>query len=239
MIKLVLKNKLFIIIGIVIVVLFGLFTFKRHNKTVDDDIFNLEKNIENKKIGVAYFSINDDTKAVAEKFSEIFECDLVEIVPEKKYSEEDLNFDDENSRVYLEDNINLFHQYEDETSETYALSEGIIIETTEAIEENSKKQIEMPKVRKNNLVRYDILIIGFPKWYDNAPKVIYSYLQNSKKQIVIPFCTGGDMGSIDQYIAEYVDDSVTVMSGKEFNRNSSEQELREWITLLSADFQSP
>lgn len=51
---------------------------------------------------VAYFSAEGTTKKRAEQLAETIHADLYEIVPKKRYSEEDLNWMNKRSRVTLE-----------------------------------------------------------------------------------------------------------------------------------------
>ena len=51
---------------------------------------------------VAYFSASGVTKALAIDLAEVVQGDLFEIVPEKPYTEADLNWRDENSRSTIE-----------------------------------------------------------------------------------------------------------------------------------------
>ena len=56
----------------------------------------------NNKTLVAYFSASGCTKKVAEQINEIVKGDLYEIVPEVKYTHEDLIWTDKNSRSSVE-----------------------------------------------------------------------------------------------------------------------------------------
>ena len=51
---------------------------------------------------VVYFSASANTKAAAEKIAELTGSDLMEIVPEEKYTEADLNWHDGESRTSVE-----------------------------------------------------------------------------------------------------------------------------------------
>ena len=57
----------------------------------------------NKKL-VCYFSASGNTKSVAENIANALECDLFEIEPEEKYTKEDLNWMNKNSRSSVEMN---------------------------------------------------------------------------------------------------------------------------------------
>lgn len=54
------------------------------------------------KILVSYFSATGTTKKVAETISSVLNADLVEIEPSIKYTTEDLNWNDSNSRSSIE-----------------------------------------------------------------------------------------------------------------------------------------
>ncbi|MCI5758885.1 flavodoxin [Bilifractor sp. LCP19S3_H10] len=51
---------------------------------------------------VAYFSVSNTTKAVAEKIAEEEKADIFAIVPEKPYTKEDLNWKDKQARSTVE-----------------------------------------------------------------------------------------------------------------------------------------
>ena len=55
-----------------------------------------------KKILVSYFSASGNTKKVALNMSNALNCELFEIVPVEKYTDEDLNWMNKNSRSSLE-----------------------------------------------------------------------------------------------------------------------------------------
>lgn len=54
------------------------------------------------KILVAFFSASGVTKKVADKLSSVLNADLHEIMPEKPYSKDDLDWTNENSRSTIE-----------------------------------------------------------------------------------------------------------------------------------------
>jgi flavodoxin len=59
------------------------------------------------KILVSYFSASGTTKEVAEKVANVVKGDLFEIEPKEKYTKEDLNWMDKNSRSSIEMNENV------------------------------------------------------------------------------------------------------------------------------------
>ena len=78
----------------------------------ENNIINEEKeknevqNIEasNKKVAVVYFSATGTTKQVAELIKDETSADIFEIMPKQKYTSEDLNYGDRNTRATKEQN---------------------------------------------------------------------------------------------------------------------------------------
>ena len=227
-------------VAIVIASVFTLIFTSCNKKTASSDetknMFDIEQNIDKKKVGVFYFSVTGNTKVVAEKIASIFDTDANEIIPEVPYTKDDILFEKEDSRAALEDKIDVFNDSEESVDE-YETSEGIIIETTEANTDDIT--VKMPKIKNLNVKKYEIIFLGFPIWYDDAPKVIYTFLQNKdlKNKTIIPFCTSDNspFGNIDQYFANFVDESNEVMSGERFARSTTVDEIKNWIAMLSAD----
>ena len=197
-----------------------------------DDI-NLENNIQGKKIAVVYFSVDDQAEMVAEEFATELDADLYEIEPELPYKDTDVDFDNPNSRVSIEDEISLFGE-EEEEDETYALA--YMIEPPTKSEASREIPKELPKINKINVGKANIVIVGFPSWNNNAPKPVYTFLKDLKNKIIIPFCTDGEFGKIDEYINNFVDSSCTVMTGRELSENTTIEEIRSWMAMLSAEF---
>ena len=59
------------------------------------------------KILISYFSASGTTKKVAEKVAEAVNADLFEIEPKEKYTEEDLDWTNKQSRSSIEMNENI------------------------------------------------------------------------------------------------------------------------------------
>ena len=206
----------------------------RNSNNIKDVVLDYEENVKHKKVVVAYFSANDDVKVVAEKLSSLLESDIVRIEPQVEYTDEDLDFTNPNSRVNLEDEIDLFEEIRETMVEDHETSEGIILDEEET--EAYKEPAPMPQIMSNNAKNYDIIVLGFPVWIDNAPKVIYSFIKDLKNKTIVPFCTNGDMGMIDQFLSNYANDSVRVMSGISLIDGQNGDEIMEWFNRISADF---
>lgn len=199
------------------------------------DEINLEKNIKGKKIAVVYFTVDDQVQTVAEEIATELDADVFEIVPDVPYKSTDIDFDNPNSRVSIEDEIDLFPGNETE-EETYETSYGAIVVESTVSEAKKQIQTELPKINKINVDSADIIILGFPSWNGNAPKPVYTFLKDLKNKIIVPFCTDGEFGKIDEIINNFVDPSCTVMTGKELSEDTTIEEIRSWMAMMSVEF---
>ena len=200
------------------------------------DIYDFEKNVKKKKVAVAYFSLNDSAEMLATLVASISNADLIRIEPMEEYTEADLDVDNPKSRIRLEDDYYLFEENVERADDThYEDAVGIEIPTLSEIEDGNAIS-ELPKIKNINADNYEIIMLVFPVWFENAPKVVYTFLKDVKNTTLIPISVNGDIGQIDQYMTNFVNDSVRVMSGMEFNVNTTPEDIKNWLTRLSADF---
>ena len=129
--------------------------------------------------------------------------------------------------------MNLYGE-DDEEEETYALAYMIEIPTKSEIKRDIPK--ELPKINKINVDSANVVIVGFPSWNQNAPKPVYTFLKDLKNKYIIPFCTDGEFGKIDEYINYFADHSNTVMVGRVLSEDTTIDEISAWMAMLSAEF---
>lgn len=103
-----------------------------------------------------------------------------------------------------------------------------------SIEMNSPKSRPVIKGRKENIADYDVVFIGYPIWWDLAPRVVNTFIESHdlKGKTVIPFATSGGStlaGSAAALKKSYP--SLNWKEGRLLNR-TDEKTIRTWIEKL-------
>lgn len=233
-------KKIFIIVGVIILLIIASLATKcsiskkrvtsRPNIVPKENLYDFDENYKGRKVGVIYFSVTGNTKNVAEKIAKVFEVEPVAIEPEIPYTSEDLNYTDKNSRVSLE---NDFYAFDLKDSDGNTISE-----TTEGEEDG--KIHSLPNIKKVDVKKYSVIFLGYPIWFGEAPKVMYKFIDNKDLvgKTIVPFCTSGssDIGMSDQNLANFAPVGVNFMGGERFDKNVSDEKVKDWVTKISADF---
>ncbi len=154
---------------------------------------------------VAYFSATGNTESAANYIAAATDGDIFEIEPAEPYTSDDLNWNDDNSRVVRE------HDNPDDRDVALAVS------TVENWEE------------------YDTIFIGYPIWWGIAAWPVDSFVKANDftGKTVIPFCTSsssnlGESGTLLEEMAG----TGNWLEGSRFSSNVSESEIQEWISDL-------
>lgn len=90
-----------LIIGIIIIILAICF-LKKEKPSMNME--NTNVNDSNNKSLVLYFSATNNTEQIAKYISEITSSDILEIIPKDIYTDEDLDYNNDNSRANREQN---------------------------------------------------------------------------------------------------------------------------------------
>jgi flavodoxin len=87
-----------------------------------------------------------------------------------------------------------------------------------------------------NMEQYNIVFLGYPIWYGQAPNIIYTFLESYdlSGKTIVPFCTSGSspIGSSASNLQRLSSNSTTWLSGFRFARNTSRSEIVTWINGL-------
>ena len=83
-----------------------------------------------------------------------------------------------------------------------------------------------------DLSKYDTVFLGYPIWHGQAPKIIYTFLENVdvSGKTVIPFCTSASspVGSSAENLHLLVPDAVW-KDGTRFAIGTAREEINEWL----------
>ena len=153
------------------------------------------------KILVAYYSAQGHTKRVAEAAANELGTDLFEIVPTEIYTDDDLNWTNESSRVTRE--------HDDE----------------------SLRDVALAKTTPDNWADYDTVLVGYPIWWGIAawPCNHFATDNDFTGKKVVPFCTSSSsgLGQSGKLLADAAG-SGDWQDGQRFSSGASDSEVRSW-----------
>lgn len=163
---------------------------------------------QTRKTLVVYFSATGNTEQAAGYIADLTEGDLFELEPADPYTDEDLNYGNENSRVSRE--------YADESLRTVEL----LADTVE------------------NWESYDTVFIGYPIWWGIAAWPVDTFVKANDftGKTVIPFCTSASsgLGESGELLAELAG-TGDWQEGIRFRSSVSESDVQEWLDSVLND----
>ena len=87
-----------------------------------------------------------------------------------------------------------------------------------------------------NLTDYEIVYLGYPIWWGQAPKILYTFVENCNLfgKTVIPFCTSASSGiGTSATNLQAADTSqATWLTGRRFSGSSPKSDVESWISGL-------
>ena len=157
------------------------------------------------RVLVVYYSAQNHTEAVAQQIAENLNADIFEIQPVDEYSNADLNWTDDNSRVSRE--------YADE----------------------SLRNVELVSTTVENWDDYDTVLIGYPIWWGIAAWPVDTFVKANdfNGKTVIPFCTSSSsgLGRSGELLAEEANGG-NWLEGHRFRSNPSNSDIQNWTDSL-------
>ena len=154
---------------------------------------------------VVYYSATGNTETVANYIAEATGGDIFEITPAEPYTDDDLNWSDENSRVTRE--------HEDE----------------------SLRDVELTTTQVENWDSYDTVFIGYPIWWGIAAWPVDGFVEANDftGKTVIPFCTSSSsgLGESGSRLAELAD-AGDWLEGQRFPSSASQADVEAWVDGL-------
>lgn len=156
---------------------------------------------------VVYYSATGNTEDVAKMIAEQTDGTLFEIEPKEPYSDDDLNWSDDNSRVSRE------HENENE----------------------DERNVELVSTTADNWDSYDTVFIGYPIWWGIAAWPVDNFVKNNDftGKMVIPFCTSSSsgLGQSGELLAEMAG-TGDWQEGQRFRSSAASSDVQEWLNDL-------
>ena len=155
---------------------------------------------------VAYFSASGNTEAVAQTIADTLDADLFEITPADPYTDADLDWTEDGSRVNAEhDDVSL-------------------------------RDIELLANTVDNWDEYDTVFIGYPIWWGIAAWPVDGFVEANdfSGKTVIPFATSSSsgMGESGELLAELAG-TGDWQEGQRFRSGASENDVQKWVADLN------
>ena len=154
---------------------------------------------------MVYYSATGNTEAVAQTIADTAGADLFELEPSDPYTDEDLDWTDDNSRV------------------------------TQEYEDTSLRDVELTVDTVENWEEYDTVFIGYPIWWGIAAWPVNDFIQANDftGKTVIPFATSSSsgMGESGELLAELAG-TGDWQEGQRFRSGADEADVAEWVNSL-------
>ena len=154
---------------------------------------------------VVYYSATGTTEGVAQTIADTTGGDLFEIQPVEPYTDDDLDWTNDDSRVARE--------HDDE----------------------SLRDVDLVSTSVDNWDSYDTVFIGYPIWWGIAAWPVDGFVEANDftGKAVIPFCTAASSGIGDSgNLLEEMAGTGNWLEGKRLDRGISEDEVKDWISDL-------
>lgn len=83
-----------------------------------------------------------------------------------------------------------------------------------------------------NMADYDVVLLGYPIWHGQAPKIIYTFLENHDftGKTIVPFCTShsSGIGSSDTNLHALAD-GANWLAGRRFAAGTPHSTMEDWL----------
>ena len=90
----------------------------------------------------------------------------------------------------------------------------------------------------NNMEQYDIVFIGYPIWWGEAPRILSTFVESYSfsGKTIVPFCTSGGSGvGSSASNLERLSDGGAWLSGTRLSGSASRNDVVSWINGLGLD----
>ncbi len=156
---------------------------------------------------VVYYSATGSTERIANMIAAETGADVFVITPQEPYTDEDLDWTDDNSRVVYE------HEHPE-----------------------AQNEVALTEITPENWDNYDTIYIGYPIWWGVAAWPVNQFVTGNDftGKAVIPFCTSASsgLGQSGELLAEAAGTGEW-LEGARFSYGTEETEVQDWVRSLA------
>ncbi len=156
---------------------------------------------------VVYYSATGSTERIANMIAAETGADVFVITPVEPYTDEDLNWTNDNSRVV----------YEHDHSE-------------------AQNEVALTEITPENWDNYDTVYIGYPIWWGIAAWPVNQFVTGNDftGKAIIPFCTSASsgLGQSGALLAEAAGTGEW-LEGARFSYATEETDVQSWVNSLA------
>ena len=174
-----------------------------------------QKTGKKKNVVVLYFSATGTTKGAAKRIKKATGGKLIAIKAAEPYTEADLDYGDDESRVTKE------HESADSPAKS-----------------SVRPKISNLKSIKEAVQKADVVYIGYPIWWGEAPHIVYTLGEgvSLKGKTVIPFSTSisSGLGSSGKHLKTKakISSKTKWLKGRNFYDIPSQKTVNKWVKGL-------
>lgn len=172
----------------------------------DDSAEAAEVTAEGGKTLVVYYSASGNTEQAANVIAETTGGELFELEPVEPYTDEDLDWTDDNSRV------------------------------TREHENSDQREVELVSTMAEDWQNVSVVYIGYPVWWGEAAWPVNGFVKANDftGKTVIPFCTSASsgLGESGRLLAQMAG-TGDWKEGMRFPSSVSKEEVQAWVESLN------
>lgn len=154
---------------------------------------------------VVYYSASGNTENVANIIADTMDADLFELEPVEPYSDDDLDWTNDDSRV------------------------------TKEHENEAERVVKLVSATVDNWSSYDTVFIGYPIWWGIAAWPVNEFIKTNDftGKTVIPFSTSASSGMGESgKLLEEMAGTGDWQEGQRFSSGASKEDVRDWLESL-------
>lgn len=118
---------------------------------------------------------------------------------------------------------------------SYTSNYNVVSDVAQTEKSNKARPELFENITQEQIDGYDVIFVGYPVWWSDAPMIIYSFLEANDylDKTVVTFATSGGSGLSDSNLKSTIDANFT--SGlciSDISSSSSKTRVENWITEL-------